>query len=187
MSTALGRGLLVAALHVAIVASLGAKLLVDRATQPRVWARAAPVDPDLPIRGRYVSLLLEAGIGDGLSFFLPRTVVNPDGSTRSVPPAPVTVALSVRDGQLVAVPASGAGAGVGASPVSARGSQRGDTTVAVLSQPLAYFIPEHVPDPSRRAAGEELWVEVTLPRRGAPRPIRLGVKKDGVLTPLDVR
>jgi len=25
---------------------------------------------------------------------------------------------------------------------------------------------------------------VTIPRRGAPRPIRLGVKKDGVITPL---
>ncbi|MDO8502713.1 MAG: hypothetical protein Q7S20_12800 [Gemmatimonadaceae bacterium] len=57
--------------------------------------------------------------------------------------------------------------------------------MAVLEQPLAYFIPEHVTDPSRRAAREELWVEVTIPRRGAPRPIRLGVKKDGVLTPLE--
>jgi hypothetical protein len=56
----------------------------------------------------------------------------------------------------------------------------------VLDQPLAYFIPEHVPDPSIRDPGEELWVEVTLPRRGAPRPIRLGVKRDGVLTPLDL-
>jgi hypothetical protein len=37
-----------------------------------------------------------------------------------------------------------------------------------------------------RAPGEELWVEVTLPRRGPPRPIRLAVKKDGVLTPLDL-
>jgi hypothetical protein len=41
-----------------------------------------------------------------------------------------------------------------------------------------------VPDPSVLEAGEELWVEVTLPRSGAPRPIRLGVRKDGVLTPL---
>ena len=57
---------------------------------------------------------------------------------------------------------------------------------ANLDQPLAFFIPEYVPDPSVRAPGEELWVEVTLPKQGAPRPIRLGVKKDGVLTPLDL-
>jgi hypothetical protein len=173
--------MLVAVLHVAIVASLGAKLLFDRATQPRVWARAAPVDPNLPIRGRYVSLRLEAGMGEGLTFSPPRTVVDPDGRPGSVPPDRVAISLSVRDDRLVALPASGS------SALYARGSQRGDTTVALLDQPLAYFIPEHVPDPSRRSVGEELWVEVTLPRRGAPRPIRLGVKKDGVLTPLDVR
>jgi len=54
-----------------------------------------------------------------------------------------------------------------------------------LNQPIAYFIPEHAADPSRRPPGEELWVEVTIPQRGAPRPIRLGVRKDGQLTPLD--
>jgi hypothetical protein len=56
--------------------------------------------------------------------------------------------------------------------------------IAGRSEQLAFFIPEHVPDPSIRSAGEELWAEVTLPRKGAPRPIRLAVKKDGVLTPL---
>ena len=34
--------------------------------------------------------------------------------------------------------------------------------------------------------GEELWVEVTLPKQGGPRPIRLAVKKDGVLAPLEL-
>ena len=63
----------------------------------------------------------------------------------------------------------------------------GDPPVATLSEPIAYFIPEHVDDPSRRPPGEELWVEVTVPPKGPPRPIRLGVKKDGVLTPLDLR
>ena len=53
-----------------------------------------------------------------------------------------------------------------------------------LVQPVAFFIPEHVPDPSRRAPGEELWVELTVPRKGPPRPIQLAVKKDGKLTPL---
>jgi hypothetical protein len=52
------------------------------------------------------------------------------------------------------------------------------------SQPIGFFIPEHVPDPSIRAAGEELWVEVSVPAKGTPRPIQLAVKKDGVLTPL---
>ena len=61
-----------------------------------------------------------------------------------------------------------------------------DQWVVRLREPLAYFIPEHVPDPSARPVGEELWVEVTLPRKGPLRPIRLGVKKNGVLTPLNL-
>jgi hypothetical protein len=65
-------------------------------------------------------------------------------------------------------------------------STRDGRRIATLDQPLAFFIPEHVPDPSVRAPGEELWVEVTLPKQGAPRPIRLAVKKGGVLTPLDL-
>jgi hypothetical protein len=67
----------------------------------------------------------------------------------------------------------------------ARVVNRARERVLVLAEPLAYFIPEHAPDPSRRAPGEELWVEVTIPRAGAPRPIRLGVKRDGELKPID--
>jgi len=92
----------------------------------------------------------------------------------------VPIALSVQDYQLVATRA------LAASRVYAREAQRDGRHVAVLDQPVAYFIPEHVADPSRRAPGEELWVEVTIPRYGGPRPIRLGVKEGyGLLTPLE--
>src|SRR5262245_12105609 len=56
--TFLVKGLVIAAVHVGLVASLGAKLLYDRAALPRVWALTTPYDPNLPIRGRYVSLQL---------------------------------------------------------------------------------------------------------------------------------
>lgn len=166
MSPPMRKGLLVAALHAAIVASLGGKLLVDRTTRPRVWARTAPVDPNLPIRGRYVRLRIEAKPARDLTIAPFETASTP-------------VALGAPDGQLVAVPSSTS------TGLYARAIQRDGQRVAVLEQPLAYFIPEHVPDPSWRPPGEELWVEVTLPRRGTPRPIRLGVKKGGVLTPLE--
>jgi hypothetical protein len=118
------RGLAVAALHVALVLSIGGKLLYDRARLPRQWVRAEPFDPNLPIRGRYVRLQVEVPGADGQQ--QPRR------------------------------------------------------------ERIAYFIPEHVPDPSIRRPGEELWAEVTLPEKGPPRPVRLGVKKDGVLTPLEL-
>jgi uncharacterized membrane-anchored protein len=160
MNPRLKKGLIVAALHLAIVGSVGVKLLVDRATRPRVWARTAPIDPDDPLRGRYVRLRVEGepiDLGDASN---------------------ISVRLTEWKGLLAFTPASGR--------LTASLSTRDGRRVAILNQPLAFFIPEHVPDPSARAPGEELWVEVTLPKQGAPRPIRLAVKKDGVLTPLDL-
>ena len=111
------RGLVLAVVHVALVAMLGGKLLYERRTLPREWIETQPVDPDAPLRGRYVQLrlMMEGG------------------------------------------------------PV------------------VPFFIPEHVPDPSVRAPGETLWAEVTLPERGPPRPIRVGVRRgDGPIEPLDL-
>jgi hypothetical protein len=52
------KGLMLAAIHCLMVLSLSGKLLLDRATCPRVWVRTAPYDPTLPLRGRYLSLQL---------------------------------------------------------------------------------------------------------------------------------
>ena len=57
----------------------------------------------------------------------------------------------------------------------------------MLAEAIPYFIPEHVQDPTIRTQGEELWVEVTVPPKGLPRPKQVGVKKDGRLTPLNLR
>jgi hypothetical protein len=162
MNIAVKKGLIVAAIHVAMVGSLGAKLLIDRQTRPRVWARTVPFDPDSPLRGRYVRLRVEgeaAGIAPASS-----------GSP---------VSLAARGQSLAFEPAQEY------DGLSATATPRDGQQLATLDQPLAFFIPEHVPDPSIRAEGEELWVELTLPKRGGPRPIRLAVKKGGVLTPLD--
>jgi len=59
------------------------------------------------------------------------------------------------------------------------------TPTTVQNIPVEYFIPEHAIDPSLRNRGEELWIEVTIPRKGAPRPIRLGVKKGGEIKPME--
>jgi hypothetical protein len=162
------KGLVIALVHLSLVAALGAKLLYDRATLPRVWVRAAPYDPDLPIRGRYVSL---------------RLVVEPHGIAEPKPgikfEEPQAVVLRVDNGRLVAEAKTGGA--YSPSDLHVRYTQVSDEKVVVLDESVAFFIPEHVPDPSRRPTGEQLWVEATVPRKGSPRPIRLGVKKDGGL------
>ena len=177
MTRATRNGLILAALHVAIVGSLGVKLLADRATRPRVWVRTSPIDPNLPIRGRYVRLGLEVERFSGMEkskTILPNAAVVPDGRVFA---EPMPVRLSVRDGQIYAEGSDTFTGTMGV--VQTRGGRE-----TVRLDPVAFFIPESVADPSRRKPGEELWVEVTIPKRGGPRPIRLAVKKDGVLTVL---
>jgi hypothetical protein len=52
--------LILATIHIALVASLGVILLVDRAVRPRIWAKTVLIDPEATRRGRYVSLRIEA-------------------------------------------------------------------------------------------------------------------------------
>ena len=152
------RGILVAAAQCLLVVSVAGKYAVDRERLPRVWVKTAPVDPNLPIRGRYLSLRLEV---DG-----------PDL------PAWGPARLEVQDGRLVTQPAT---APTGVQITAGRGQSR------VLVEPVAFFLPEHATDPSRLKPGEELWVEVSVPPQGGPRPLRLGVKRNGELTPLEIR
>jgi hypothetical protein len=159
-------GLALAVAHAALVATLGAKLLADRARLPHGWARTLPFDPDLPIRGRYVRLRLELPVDS-------RPEAGRWGETRRV-------RLDVVDDRLIASLDSTA-------TTTAIFDSAGGSARVALRNPIAYFIPEHIPDPSVRAPGEELWAEVTVPRRGPPRPIRLGVLKAGALTPLEIR
>jgi len=154
------REIAVAVLQCLLVLSVAGKYALDRERLPRAWARALRFDPNLPIRGRYVSLNLE---------------VDGPVETRFVWTA---ATLSVRDGRLFAEPVT-FNSGVYVSHFE-NGAWR-------LAEPVAFFISEHIPDPSRRPPGDELWVEVSVPRRGEPRPVRLAVKKDGVLTPLNLR
>jgi hypothetical protein len=168
--TATRAGVLLAMAHAGLVASLGLKLLVDRARLPHGWVRTQPFDPSTPLRGRYVRL--------GVEVPLSRTY----GSPTEMPYREVR--LSVRDDRLVADPAEQADQ---ASKVRVEFRREDSAWTTRLTEPIAFFIPEHVPDPSRRPPGEELWAEVTVPRTGPPRPIRLGVMRNGQLTPLTLR
>ena len=158
----LPRGLLLAALQVALLGAVAGWMRMEDATQPRGWARTAPVDPDLPIRGRYVAFFLQVP-APGLSSTTERVV------------------LRVRDGRVLAAPALPGGG----NPQDAFLTTGKGGTIAQLRTPLAFFLPEHAEDPSRRPPGETLWAEVTLPRLGPPRPLRLGVERQpGRIDPL---
>lgn len=157
-----------------IVLSLGAKLLIDRQRYPRVWAETIAYDPDSPIRGRYLSVRLQ--IEDERVYSEPSA--EPPQQNRWMDMR--NAKLGVENGHLVAFPSDDW------TGIQVAQRTRGDQTVVALEQPVDFYIPEHIPDPSQRSLVERLWVEVTVPPKGPPRPIRLGVKKNGVLTPLNI-
>jgi hypothetical protein len=164
--TARRAGFALAIVHVLLVGTLGLKLLVDRARLPRAWVRTLPFDPNLPIRGRYVRLRLEVPLAQG------------SDSARA------------REFRRVRLETTGdrlRGVLDDEGPLRVRLDSTASGLVAGLDDAVPFFIPEHIPDPSLRPRGEELWAEVTVPRRGPPRPIRLAVRRDGALTPLEIR
>jgi hypothetical protein len=167
--SALQKGLLLGALHIALVSTLGAKLLYDRATRPRVWIEVASYDPNLPIRGRYLVFSLQLP-AEG---FTARENPEPHGNRYS----PSRCDLLVRNGVLTAVAKEDGEFWVNIRLVN-------NLAVAVVNTETPFFVPEHANVPMPRASGEELWIEASLPRKGPPRPIRLATKKNGVLAPL---
>jgi hypothetical protein len=165
----LQKGLIVGAVQLTLVLSLGAKLRWDRAHLPRVWVKTAAYDPDLFIRGRYLSLRLEVKAD---AVYAQNPI--PKGARPEFWRDMREVELSVENGQLVAHP-SARNTGNSVTLTARQGQE-----VAVLYEPVAFFLPEHAVDPSiRRKPGEELWMEVTVPPEGPPRPIRLAINRPG--------
>jgi hypothetical protein len=158
--TPLAKGLAVGAVQVLLVAGIGAKFLSDRASYPRLWVETAPYDPEMPIRGRYVNIAL---------------LVDAERAAPAVAadraPNLFLARLEARGDRLVAVRDDDNGRHW------VRSGRCGERSCWQLAQALAYFIPEHAVDPSRPQEGATLWAEVTLPPTGAPRPIRLEVRK----------
>lgn len=174
--SSLQKGLLLAALQVALVSTLGAKLLLERSRLPRVWAKTGAIDPDLPLRGRYVALQLEVALDAANENPLPAV------SQKDRPPEYFSGALHVENGHLAATRSA---SGRGGLPLISRRS--GDQTTVFLMEPVLFFLPEHAQDPVRKARGAELWAEVTVPKQGPPRPLRLAIKRGEIFTPLDLK
>jgi uncharacterized membrane-anchored protein len=174
-----------------LVSSIAAKYLYQRTTCPKVWVRTAAYDPDMVMRGRYLSLRLTV---DGCQSTLPSALHadfprNSDGTPRKGGyrinwrgDVQFSAKLKVENNKLIAIRIPEAdentkGVNVSAMPNSACDAMR-------LDQPVDFYISEHAADPSRLNAGEELWIEVTVPPIGPPRPIQLALKQNGSWKPL---
>ncbi len=182
--------LAVLAIQLALVASVAAKYFYQRAACPRVWTRASMYDPDLIMRGRYLSMQLQV---DGCRSTLPsakqatfpRDIVGVQGGNFAIAaqqsvrfPAKV----GVKDNTLIAVRIPENGDLSSGQDIFATSGQPCDAMR--LAGPVNFYIPEHATSPLPVKPGQELWVEVTVPPKGPPRPIQLALKDNGAWKPL---
>jgi hypothetical protein len=177
--------------QVALVCSVAITYAWQRHSFPRVWTRAYGYDPRLPLRGRY--LRLQVAI-DGCPSTLPssKQAIFPRDVTGAAKPGPYTIRpvpnigfsanLQVQNGTLQAVYIQNEeerhfGQFVYAQP----GRPCNQMT---LFRPVDFYIAENAPNLFPLQHNQELWIELTIPPQGPPRPIQLALKSDGNWTPL---
>ena len=185
-------------IQLALVSTVAAKYLYQRWSCPRVWTRAAAIDPQLPMRGRYLALQLTV---DGCKSTLPSAkdatfprdvngAVTP-GSYVLRPNAVVFRAdLKVVNNTLVAVRPEGQevegteGSAAGEEVVGAADSP---CNLMQLASSTDFFISDTAQSPLPLKSGQELWIEVTVPPKGPPRPTQMALKDNGTWKPLNFK
>jgi hypothetical protein len=170
-------GLILLLVQLVLVLSVAGKYLYERHTRPRVWTRTTQFDPDLPLRGRYLAMQL---VLDACN--LPRDAEHKIQRYPGRHPFwQWNVSLAAADGKLVP------------SMENAR-SPRSEGTLtlfadkpcdrATLNTEELLFIPDRAHLPLPLKPGQDLWVEVTVPSSGPPRPIQIALSSAGGFHPL---
>lgn len=171
------RAVALLSIQAALVLSIAGKYLYERKTCPRIWVRAGQYDPSLPLRGRYFGLQLAVD-ACGLPHDKAHHIEGYSAPNQPFDPGHWrwTIRLTAQNGKLV--------------PALAKDTDRPELTEeltqwkydgmcdrALLSDNVDLFVSDAAKSPFPLAKGEELWVEVTLPPTGPPRPIQLAVSK----------
>ena len=177
--------------QLALVSTLAASYLYERWRCPKVWTRAVANNTRQVMRGRYLGLNL---LVDGCQSTLPSAKLAE--FPRDYNGAVKKGDYAMRAGQTWAFDARLKVDGNNLLAVRPEGSEETRGTVPVLTTPGApcdemrlertvdFYIPESAQSPLPQKPGQELWVEVTVPKQGAPRPLQLAVKDNGQWKPL---
>jgi hypothetical protein len=171
-------------LQLAIVASIGAQYVYQRWTSPHVWVRAVAPEASSAVSGRYLNLQL---VVDGCQSTLPsaKAATFPRDINGAAVQGPFGLIagtifranLKVQSNRLIAVNAVVDETGREGQPVMATPGKPCDQMRLIHSVP--FYVAENSIDASRLNPGQELWMEVTVPATGPPRPLQLALKENG--------
>ncbi|MGB8478845.1 MAG: hypothetical protein WCE63_08390 [Acidobacteriaceae bacterium] len=169
-------------IQLVLVLSVAGKYWYERKTCPRVWVETAQYDPNMPLRGRYLGLQLTVN-----ACSLPRDKAQfspgfayPGG--HSLGAWTWNVVLVAQDGHLVPRVVDPEAVPEGVERLTLREKQPCDS--APVAQGTTFYIPDTARGPFPLVKGETLWVEVTVPPSGPPRPIQLAVSSAAGWQPL---
>jgi hypothetical protein len=177
-----------------LVSTVAMKYMWQRWRCPRVWTQTVSFDPELPMRGRYLSVRLQV---DGCQSTLPsaKAAQFPRDVNGAVKPGMYLVRpsgvvqfqgeLKVEDNKLIAVKIEDPAKAEAGQMVSAWPGSQCDQMQ--LDKPVDFYIAEHAQSPLPLNRGQELWVEVTIPPKGPPRPLEMALKDNGVWKPLALK
>jgi hypothetical protein len=170
--------------QVAIVGSIGAQYVYQRWTRPRVWVRAVAPEARSVVSGRYLNLQL---IVDGCQSTLPsaKAAAFPRDINGAAVQGPFGLVagtifranLKVQNNRLIVLNAVVDETGREGQPVMATPGKPCDQMG--LIQPVPFYIAENSIDPASLNPRQELWMEVTVPKAGPPRPLQLALKENG--------
>jgi hypothetical protein len=164
----------------------------QRQHYPRVWTHAYDyMGPQSDLRGRYLNIQVAL---DGCSSTLPsaKQALFPRDINGAAKSGPYTIQpvgvfqfsamLQVQNGTLQAVYIQNEeqrhfGQFVYAQPGKPCQDMR-------LLNPINFYVPDNAPALFPLKPKQELWVELTIPPQGPPRPIQLALKSDGLWQPL---
>lgn len=171
------------AIQLVLVLSVAGKYWCERRNCPRVWVKTAQYDPNTPLRGRYLGLQL---VVDACN--LPRDAAHFTPGNRYADGRHTSgfwrwnVSLAARDGHLVPRVQDHRRNPDGPQWLTLYENE--PCSNQPLSSMVEYFIPDTAKGPFPLKPGQELWVEVTVPRSGPPRPIQLALSSEAGWQPL---
>ncbi|MDR3746753.1 MAG: DUF2157 domain-containing protein [Acidobacteriota bacterium] len=163
-----------------LVSSIAAKYLYEPKTCPRVWVVVAQYDPNLPMRGRYLSL---SPIVDACDLPHDQESANrfPDkDGHQKIYNWHWRVRTVARDGKLAVVDARDFHPRSATQYLWPHGDASCDHARFAA---VDLFIADMAKDPFPLKKGQELWAEVTEPPAGPPRPIQLAISSSGEWRP----
>lgn len=176
---------LLLAIQLVLVLSVAGKYWYERKVCPRVWVKTGQYDPNEPLRGRYLGLQLAV---DACSLPRDKAQFSPGYpypyTSGGRMPASWTwnVVLVARDGQLMPRVVNPEAVPGRTESITLREKQPCDSVP--VTQGTNFYIPDTAKGPFPLQEGQVLWVEVTIPPSGPPRPIQLAVSSNAGWQPI---